>query len=94
MPLLDPGKTFPELKITTADDQTLTLPGACTGHFSLVLLYQGAWCPYCNAQLRAFERAGQAMRRQRDPRRRPLGGCASSPPSETTPSTGGSSHCG
>ena len=24
--------------------------------------YRGAWCPYCNAQLRAFERAGQALR--------------------------------
>jgi peroxiredoxin len=26
-----------------------------------VLFYRGAWCPYCNAQLRAFERAGQAL---------------------------------
>ena len=26
-----------------------------------MLFYRGAWCPYCNAQLRAFERAGQAL---------------------------------
>jgi len=25
------------------------------------LFYRGAWCPYCNAQLRAFERASQAL---------------------------------
>jgi peroxiredoxin len=23
----------------------------------VVLFYRGAWCPYCNAQLRAFQRA-------------------------------------
>jgi len=26
-----------------------------------VLFYRGAWCPYCNAQLRAFEQAGQIL---------------------------------
>jgi peroxiredoxin len=60
MPLLNPGDPFPELTITTADDQTLTLPRAFAGDFAVVLLYRGAWCPYCNAQLRAFERASQA----------------------------------
>jgi peroxiredoxin len=49
MPLLKPDDPFPELTITTADDQTLTLPGASIGDFSVVLLYRGAWCPYCNA---------------------------------------------
>ena len=39
MPLLKPGDPFPELTITTADDQTLTLPGAFAGDFSVVLLY-------------------------------------------------------
>jgi peroxiredoxin len=61
MPLLNPGDPFPKLTITTADDQTLTLPDAFTGDFAVVLLYRGAWCPYCNAQLRAFERASRAL---------------------------------
>jgi peroxiredoxin len=61
MPLLNPGDPFPKLTITTADDQTLTLPDAFAGDFAVVLLYRGAWCPYCNAQLRAFERASQAL---------------------------------
>jgi peroxiredoxin len=61
MPLLNPGDPFPKLTITTTDDQTLTLPDAFAGDFAVVLLYRGAWCPYCNAQLRAFERASQAL---------------------------------
>ena len=61
MPLLNPGDPFPRLAITTADGQALTLPDAFAGDFAVVLFYRGAWCPYCNAQLRAFERAGQAL---------------------------------
>ena len=61
MPLLNPGDHFPSLTITTADDQSLTLPDAFAGDFGVVLLYRGSWCPYCNAQLRAFERAGQTL---------------------------------
>jgi peroxiredoxin len=33
------------------------LPDALAGHYGVVLLLRGAWCPYCNAQLRAFQRA-------------------------------------
>jgi peroxiredoxin len=61
MPLLSPGDPFPSLTITTTDDQTLTIPDAFAGDFAAVLLYRGAWCPYCNAQLRAFERASQTL---------------------------------
>ena len=61
MPLLNSGDPFPRLTITTAGDQTLTLPDAFAGDFGVVLFYRGAWCPYCNAQLRAFERASQAL---------------------------------
>jgi peroxiredoxin len=61
MPLLNPGDPFPKLTITTTDGQALTLPDAFAGDFAVVLFYRGAWCPYCNAQLRAFERASQAL---------------------------------
>ena len=61
MPLLNPGDPFPNLTITTTDEQTLTVPDAYAGDFAVVLFYRGAWCPYCNAQLRAFERASQAL---------------------------------
>jgi peroxiredoxin len=61
MPLLNPGDPFPRLTISTTDGQALTLPGAFAGDYAVVLFYRGSWCPYCNAQLRAFERAGQVL---------------------------------
>ena len=61
MSLLNPGDPFPRLTISTTDDQTLTIPDAFAGDFAVVLFYRGAWCPYCNAQLRAFERASQTL---------------------------------
>jgi len=61
MPLLNPGDPFPRLTITTTDDQALTLPDAFAGDFGVVLFYRGSWCPYCNAQLRAFERASKTL---------------------------------
>ena len=61
MSLLKPGDPFPKLTISAADGQSITLPDAFAGDFGVVLFYRGAWCPYCNAQLRAFERSGQAL---------------------------------
>jgi peroxiredoxin len=61
MPLLNPGDPFPRLTIDTTDGQALTLPDAFAGEFGVVLFYRGAWCPYCNAQPRAFERARQEL---------------------------------
>ena len=48
---------------------TLTLPGGCIialshaldGGFGVVLFHRGSWCPYCNAQLRAFQRAADSL---------------------------------
>jgi peroxiredoxin len=61
MPLLNPGDPFPQLTISTTDGQSVAVPDAFAGDFTVVLFYRGSWCPYCNAQLRAFERAGQAL---------------------------------
>jgi peroxiredoxin len=60
MALLNPGDTFPTLTLTTQDGD-LVLPGALGGEFGIVLVYRGFWCPYCNAQLRAFQRAEPAL---------------------------------
>ena len=59
--MLNPGDPFPQLTITTVGGQALTLPDAFAGDFAVVLFYRGSWCPYCNAQLRAFERAGKTL---------------------------------
>jgi peroxiredoxin len=57
MTLLSPGDQFPVLSLTPPGGNILALPGALAGGFSVVLFYRGSWCPYCNAQLRAFQRA-------------------------------------
>lgn len=51
------GDPFPPLAITLVDGAVIDLPAALAGHYAVVLIFRGAWCPYCNAQLRAYERA-------------------------------------
>jgi peroxiredoxin len=57
MTLLNSGATFPAITVPRAGSGTITLPDDLSGRFGVVLVYRGNWCPYCNAQLRAFQRA-------------------------------------
>jgi peroxiredoxin len=59
--MLHPGDPFPTLRLSLPGRDTLTLPDALADHFGVVLLYRGSWCPYCNAQLRAFQRAQDSL---------------------------------
>ena len=61
MPPLNPGDPFPKLTINVPGGQRLIIPDDFAGDFATVLFYRGSWCPYCNAQLRAFQRSGQAL---------------------------------
>ncbi len=61
MPLLGPGDSFPQLTLNVLGGETLTIPDALADGFAAVLFYRGSWCPYCNAQLRAFQRASDAL---------------------------------
>lgn len=56
MPLLKPGDPFPTLTLAQPGGPPLTLPDAFAGNFGAVLFFRGSWCPYCNTQLRAFQR--------------------------------------
>lgn len=56
MALLHPGDTFPQLELDLVGGETLDLVDALSGGFGVVLLNRGAWCPFCNAQLRGFQR--------------------------------------
>ncbi|WP_306193163.1 MULTISPECIES: peroxiredoxin family protein [unclassified Streptomyces] len=58
MGLLNTGAVFPALTINVVGGGTLNVPEAFAGSFGVVLFYRGSWCPYCTAQLRAFQRAG------------------------------------
>jgi peroxiredoxin len=57
MTLLAPGDPFPTLTFDRAGGDRFTVPDVLGGAFGVVLVYRGSWCPYCNAQLRAFQRA-------------------------------------
>ena len=61
MPLLHNGDRFPRLSIRKVGGGTIELPNDLGGSFGVVLIYRGAWCPYCNAQLAAFARASAKL---------------------------------
>ena len=61
MPLLSSGDPFPALPLTPPGGSALTLPDAFDGEFGVVLFFRGSWCPYCNAQLRAFQRVSDTL---------------------------------
>ncbi|MGH3190794.1 MAG: redoxin domain-containing protein [Streptosporangiaceae bacterium] len=61
MPLLRPGDTFPQLTLTVPGGKTVPVPGWLAGDFGVLLFNRGAWCRYCAAQLRAFQRARDSM---------------------------------
>jgi peroxiredoxin len=61
MPLLSPADRFPSLSVPRVGGGSLTLPDDLEGSYGVVLFYRGSWCPYCNAQLGAFQRAGDRM---------------------------------
>lgn len=61
MTLLNPGDTFPTLTLHQAGGASFTVPEGFQDGYGVVLLYRGSWCPYCNAQLRAFQRAADSL---------------------------------
>ena len=61
MPLLNPGDPFPRLTLKLPGAQAIQVPGAFAGEFAVMLFNRGAWCPYCNAQLGAFQRASESL---------------------------------
>ena len=57
MPALNDGDPFPPLSLAAVGGGRISLPDDLAGSWSVVLIYRGSWCPYCNAQLAAFARA-------------------------------------
>ncbi len=61
MALLAPGDIFPTLTIPQVGGGELSLPGDLAGSWGVVLVNRGSWCPYCNTQLAAFQRASERL---------------------------------
>ena len=55
------GVRFPDLSISTVGGGQVVLPRDVEGSYAVILLYRGAWCPYCKAQLAAFARARASL---------------------------------
>src|SRR3954451_5058808 len=62
MSRLEPGDRFPTLTVQPVGSAAFDLPGALAGAYGVILFYRGSWCPYCNAQLRAFQRMEKSLR--------------------------------
>jgi peroxiredoxin len=50
------GETCPDLSLPSVSHGTVSLSEYTKGARSVVLFYRGNWCPFCNAQLNAFQR--------------------------------------
>ena len=61
MTFLQNGQTFPLLQIQAVGGGTIKLPESLANSFGVVLIYRGAWCPFCNAHLAAFEQATEKL---------------------------------
>jgi peroxiredoxin len=61
MTLLNPGDPFPTLTLNLTGGDTVSVPDVFDGGYGVVLFNRGSWCPYCNAQLRAFQRANESL---------------------------------
>jgi peroxiredoxin len=58
---LNNGEKFPNLEVSAVGGGKISLPGDLAGHYGVVLINRGSWCPYCNAQLGAFQRASEEL---------------------------------
>lgn len=61
MSRLHNGQHFPSLSVPAIGGGTISLPDDLAGSYGIVLIYRGSWCPYCNAQLASFSRAGATL---------------------------------
>ena len=49
------GAPIPDAELLDIDGSTTTLHAAIAGRSAIVVLYRGAWCPYCNLTLRTYQ---------------------------------------
>ena len=55
------GQIFPAFEVAAVGGGTIHIPRALKDSYGVVLIYRGAWCPYCQAQLAGFERASSKL---------------------------------
>jgi peroxiredoxin len=50
-----PGAAMPDGDLLDVDGKPTTLTAVRAGRPAVVVFYRGAWCPYCNVMLRAYQ---------------------------------------
>ncbi len=50
-----PGTTMPDAELLDVNCEPVTLARMRGGRPAVVVLYRGAWCPYCNIALRTYQ---------------------------------------
>ena len=58
---LQNGQTFPAFDVPMVGGGTISIPQSLRGSYGVVLIYRGAWCPFCQAQLAGFQRASEKL---------------------------------
>jgi peroxiredoxin len=58
---LQNGQTFPAFDVPAVGGGTISIPQSLRGSYGVVLIYRGAWCPFCQAQLAGFQRASEKL---------------------------------
>jgi peroxiredoxin len=61
MTRLENGQSFPALEVSAVGGGTIHIPKSLQGSYGAVLIYRGAWCPFCQAQLGGFQRAAEKL---------------------------------
>lgn len=63
MSRLQNGQLFPSLAVPAVGGGSIPIPQSLAGSYGVILIYRGAWCPYCQTQLGAFQRASEKWSR-------------------------------
>jgi peroxiredoxin len=61
MTRLHNGQAFPRLEAPRVGGGRITIPQSFEESYGVVLIYRGAWCPYCRAQLAGFQGASEKL---------------------------------
>lgn len=61
MTRLQNGQAFPAFDVPAFGGGKISIPQSLLGSYGVILLYRGAWCPYCQAQLVGFQRASAKL---------------------------------
>lgn len=61
MARVENGQVLPAFEVAAVGGGTLHVPQSLLGSYGVVLIYRGAWCPFCQAQLGAFQRVADKL---------------------------------